>query len=125
VIGLDENCLVFHYADRVKASMIETLMLLDFYLGLEKSEDLDELMMQILNTCKKEVNLAESICSKIDWARPHLQEASLKIEDGIGFFRVENHQSLKEQFTAALNKITTCAGEALNRMEANPGNRSQ
>jgi len=114
---LDENFLVFHYADRIKAFIIEALRILDFYLELEGSEELEKLMLQILNSCKKEVSLAKSICYKINWARPYLTEASLKIKDGINYFVVENHDGLKENFRLALSKMTTCAAKAQDRME--------
>lgn len=115
---MDENFLVFYYADRIKAFIIEALRILDFYLELEGSEELKKLMLQILNSCKKEVSLAKSICSKINWARPYFMEASLKIEDGINYFVVENHENLKENFRLALSRMTTCAAKAQDRMEA-------
>ncbi|MBM4240923.1 MAG: hypothetical protein FJ150_04585 [Euryarchaeota archaeon] len=114
---MEENFLVFYYADRIKAFLIETLRVFDFYLELEKSEDLEKLMLQVLKSSQKEVNLAKSVCSKIDWARLCFMEVSQKIEEGVSHFTVGNHENLKESFRLALSKVSTCAGKALDIME--------
>jgi len=108
---LDDNVLVFHYADRAKAFIIETFRLFEHYQGLEGLEA-EKLMLEILKGCENEIKLGKTICSKINWAQDYFQEASKLAKELIRDFNRKDHDQVKEDLRNMLNKMTTCAATA-------------
>jgi len=108
---LDDNILVFHYADRAKAFIIETFRLFEHYQRLEGLEA-EKLMLEILKGCEKEIKLGERICSSIGWAENYFKEASRLAKGLIRDFNRKDHDQVKEDLRNMLNKMTTCAVKA-------------
>lgn len=77
---MKEEILVFHYADRAKAFLLELFRIFDVYINLNKSKDLERLMLEIIKGCEKEIKLGMNICSGIPWAEKYFEESSEKIE---------------------------------------------
>ncbi len=103
--------LVFHYADRAKAFIIEAFRLFEYYQGLEGPE-LDKLMLEILKGCEKEITLGKAICSKTSWAEDYFEEASRLARELIRDFNRGDYERVEEDLRGMLNKMTTCAAKA-------------
>lgn len=108
---MDDEMLVFHYADRAKAFIIETFRLFEHYQRLEGPE-VEKLMLEILKGCEKEIKVGKTVCSKINWAQDYFQEASKLSKELIRDFNRKDQEQVKEDLRKMLNKMTTCAATA-------------
>lgn len=109
---MDDEVLVFHYADRAKAFILETFRLFEYYQQLQDSEELEKLMLEILKGCEKEITLGKTICSRVNWAQEHFEEASNLARELIRDFNMKAYERVKEDLRGMLNKMTTCAATA-------------
>lgn len=109
---MDDEVLVFHYADRAKALIIETFRLFEQYQQLNNCRELDKLMLEILKGCEKEITLGKTICSKINWAKDYFKDASNLARELIRDFNRQDHERVEEDLRNMLNKMTTCAATA-------------
>ncbi|BAW31504.1 MAG TPA: hypothetical protein PLO64_07005 [Methanothermobacter sp.] len=112
---LDDEMLVFHYADRAKAFIIEVFRLFEYYEGLEDSEELEKLMLEIFKGCERELTLGKTVCSNINWAQDYFEDASKLARELIRDFNRKDHEGVKEDLRNILNKMTTCAATAETR----------